>query len=92
MASVKDDRLQIRVDPHQKRLLERAAEVSHQSVSAFVLRAAAMHAEDALAERSVIQLSPDAAEALGEALARPAHVNERLAETLQRPRRFSWID
>jgi len=92
MATVKDDRLQIRVDPQQKELLERAAEASHQSVSAFVLRAASLYAEEALAERTMIRLSPDAAQAFSDALARPAQVNERLAEALQRPRGFRWVD
>ena len=92
MATAKDERLQIRVDPDAKRLLERAAEISHQSVSAFVLHAAAMHAEHTLAERSRIGLSARAAGAFSEALARPARVNERLAEALRRPRTFTWLD
>lgn len=92
MTSVKDDRLQIRLGPADKRLLERAAAAEHQSVSSFVLRAAASHAEEILAERSVISLSPEAAAALDEALAQPAAVNERLASALRRPREFRWID
>lgn len=50
------------------------------------------HAKEALAERSVIQLSPQAAQAFSEALAKPAGVNERLAAALARPRRFRWVD
>lgn len=92
MTTVKDDRLQIRVNPAEKRLLERAADASHQSVSAFVLQAAALHAEQALAERSVVRLAPRAAEAFEKALTRPAQVNERLVEALQRPPKFRWID
>lgn len=92
MPSVKDSRLQIRVNPTEKQLLERAADASHQSVSAFVLQAAALHAEQALAERSLIRLSPVAAETFNEALRRPARVNERLAEALRRPPRFRWVD
>jgi uncharacterized protein (DUF1778 family) len=87
--AAKEDRLQIRVGPLEKRLLERAAEASHQSVSAFVLQAAALHAEQTLADRSIIRLSPDA---FNEALARPARVNERLTAALSRPRSFKWID
>jgi len=92
MAGVKDDRLQIRVGPAEKRLLERAAEASHQSVSSFVLQASALYAQQALAERSVIRLSPEAAEAFDRALQAPAQVNERLAEALRRPRAFRWVD
>jgi uncharacterized protein (DUF1778 family) len=92
MSSVKDERLQIRLDPAEKRLIEQAANAAHQSMSSFVLQAAALRAEEIFAERSVIGLSPQGAEALTEALARPAAVNERLASALRRPRSFTWVD
>jgi len=92
MASAKEQRLQIRVDPQRKQILERAAHAAHQNLSAFVLQAASQHAENVLAQRSVIQLSPQVAEAFSEALARPASVNQRLAEALDRPRQFRWVD
>jgi uncharacterized protein (DUF1778 family) len=92
MATVKDDRLQIRVDPADKSLLERAAAASHLNVSAFVLQAAAYQAEQVLAERQSIRLSAKAAVAFSEALERPAEVNERLAAALARPREFAWLD
>jgi uncharacterized protein (DUF1778 family) len=92
MSSLKDDRLQIRVDPADKALLERAAAATHLNVSAFVVQAAASRAEEILAERSSIRLSPDAAAVFNEALERPAEVNERLARALRRKRTFSWVD
>jgi len=92
MTTIKDERLQIRLDPSEKRLLERAAAAEHQSVSSFVLRAAALRAEEILAQRSVIGLSQPGVGALSEALARPAAVNERLATALRRRRSFSWVD
>jgi uncharacterized protein (DUF1778 family) len=92
MVTVKDERLQIRVDPADKSLLERAAAASHLNVSAFVLQAAAARAEQILAERHTISLSTHAAGAFDEALQRPARVNERLAEALRRPRKFTWLD
>ena len=91
MSSVKDERLQIRVDPARKRLLERAAQATDQNVSTFVLAAAALRAEQVLAERDVIDLTPAGAAALTEAMTYPAAVNERLASALQRPRGFRWI-
>ena len=45
MATVKEERLQIRVDPADKALLERAAAASHMNVSAFVVQAAASKAK-----------------------------------------------
>jgi uncharacterized protein (DUF1778 family) len=92
MPPVKDERLQIRVDPQRKQLLERAADATHQNLSSFVLQAAAQHAEEVLAERASIQLSPQAAQAFSDALAQPAAVNERLAAALERPRGFRWVD
>jgi len=92
MATVKGQRLQIRVEPAEKAVLERAAAASHLNVSAFVLQAAAFRAEEILAERQSIRLTPQAAEAFNEALHAPASVNKRLAKALERPRKFTWLD
>lgn len=92
MTSMKDDRLQLRVDAAAKRRLEEAASEAHLSVTAFVLQAASRAADDVLAERQTIHLSPHAAAAFTEALNRPAQVNERLAAALQRPAKFTWLD
>lgn len=92
MTTVKDDRLQIRVNPADKALLERAAAASHLSVSSFVVQAAAQKAEEVLAERPSIRLSPAAAAAFSKALGQPAEVNDRLAAALRRTRKFSWLD
>lgn len=92
MASMKDDRLQLRVDAAAKRRLEQAASDAHLSVTAFVLQAANRAADDVLAEREIIRLSPDAATALEEALTRPERVNERLAHALRKPAKFTWLD
>jgi uncharacterized protein (DUF1778 family) len=92
MSTIKEQRLQIRVGPTDKALLERAAAASHLNVSAFVVQAAAAKAEEILAERSSIRLSEQAALAFTEALERPAEVNDRLAKALRRKRRFSWLD
>jgi uncharacterized protein (DUF1778 family) len=92
MATTKEERLQIRVGPADKVLLERAAAASHANVSAFVVQAATSKAEEVLCERSTIRLSAQASAAFTEALERPAEVNDRLARALRRKRRFSWLD
>lgn len=92
MPTVKGERLQIRVDPSDKSLLERAAEASHVNVSVFVLQAAAARAEEILAERHTIHLDAPTAKAFEQALHAPAQVNERLAKALTRPRAFKWLD
>lgn len=90
-STTKDDRLQIRLSPEQKRTIEEAAETAHLSVSAFVLQAAERQADAMLLERTLVRLSPGAAEAFAVALERPATVNHRLAEALSRPPSFSWL-
>ena len=92
MSTTKEERLQIRVGPADKALLERAAAASHLNVSAFVVQAAAARAEEILAERSSIRLSSNAAVAFSESLERPAEVNDRLAQALRRKRKFRWLD
>ncbi|WP_246133502.1 DUF1778 domain-containing protein [Mycobacterium helveticum] len=92
MTAMKDDRLQLRVDAAAKRRLEEAASEAHLSITAFVLQAANRAADDILAERRTVHLSPDAAAAFTDALNRPAQVSERLAKALQRPSKFSWLD
>ena len=62
------------------------------SVSAFVLQSATAQAAEVLAERQLIELSPDAAAAFNEALDAPATVNRRLTSALERSRKFRWID
>lgn len=88
----RDDRLQVRIDAAAKRRLEDAAGEVHLSVSAFVLQAAQERAEQVLAERELVRLSPRAAEIFSEALSRPAEVNKQLLDTLQRPMKLSWLD
>lgn len=92
MAAIKDNRLQLRIDPAAKQRLERAAEAAHQSVSAFVLQSAELRAEQVLADRLIITLGAPAAEAFATALQQPAQVNDRLAAALARPAGFSWLD
>jgi len=92
MSVTKEERLQIRVDHAEKRLLERAAEASHVSVSAFVLQSATVQAASVLADRRLIELSAEAAAAFSEALEQPAAINRRLAAALKRPQTFRWFD
>jgi uncharacterized protein (DUF1778 family) len=92
MAVTKDERLQIRVDTEERRLIERGAAASHLSVSAFVVQSAAAHAASVLADRTLIELEPAAAEAFSRALRQPAEVNKRLVGALAKPRSFTWLD
>lgn len=91
MANTAEGRLNIRVQPAVKRVLEEAAEASHLNLSDFVRQAAERHAEEVLLERHTVRLTPEAARSSTDALQRPAAANERLAAALRRPRRFNWL-
>jgi uncharacterized protein (DUF1778 family) len=92
--SVRDDRLEVRINAAAKRRLEEAADEVHLTVSAFVLQAAQVSAEQilVLAERELVRLSPHAAEAFADAVSRPAEFNYSLMNSLGRPKKFSWLD
>lgn len=57
-----------------------------------MLQAGSQAADNVLAERQAIHLSPDAAATFSEALNHPARVNERLAAALKRSAKFTWLD
>jgi uncharacterized protein (DUF1778 family) len=92
MTEIRDERLQLRVTPAAKRRLKAAADVAHLDLTAFVLQSAQQRADEVLANRSLIALSPDAAEQFLSALEAPARVNERLLGALQRPAKVDWLD
>jgi Protein of unknown function (DUF1778) len=59
---------------------------------ALLAVADSLKAEEVLAERSGIRLSPQAAAAFSQALEQPVEVNDRLTRALRRERKFSWLD
>ncbi len=65
--NLKEERLQIRIDPAAKRRLGLAAAAARQTVSGFVLQAAEGRAHEVLADPGVVQL-PRAPAASAEAL------------------------
>lgn len=70
--SAKAERLHLRVDAEQKRLLEAASEATGASVSMFVLAAATEAAAGVLADRRVFVLDQDVWRVFDEALSRPS--------------------
>jgi len=62
-----------RLDPAERRLLERAAEASQLSVSAFVLRSAVARAALVLAERPLIEPHPEIHRSLQRGASRSSH-------------------
>ncbi|BDI07338.1 DUF1778 domain-containing protein [Sphaerotilus microaerophilus] len=79
------DALNLRIAPAERNLIDRAAASLGVTRTDFILGAARRAAEDALLDRSVMAVSP---EAYAEFLARldvPAQPNERLRQTMQSP-------
>ena len=84
----KNDRLELRIDPADRRLLDEAAAAVSMSVSAFVLTHAAEAARGVLADRTTFVLPDDRWDAFTELLSRDAQPMPGLAAFLARPSVF----
>ena len=81
----KDDRLELRLDPANRRLLDEAAAVSAMSTSAFVLSRATAAAQEVLADRISFVLPEDRWDSFTALLARESRPLPALAAFLARP-------
>jgi uncharacterized protein (DUF1778 family) len=77
--------LNMRIKPETRKLLDRAAELTGKNLTDFVLDAARQAAQNALLDRSVIQLNNKAYGAFVALLDAPPQPNERLRKSLQTP-------
>ena len=85
-AKRKDDRLELRLEPDRRRLLDDAASASGLSTSAFVLSHATDAAHKVLADRVLFELPTDRWDVFVELLERPERSVPGLAAFLARPR------
>lgn len=81
-ALTKDERINLRLQPSAKLMLERAASFEGQSVSKFVINCALAYAEKTIREHEVLQLNTQEAQAFFEALDQPLHFNSKLLDAL----------
>jgi uncharacterized protein (DUF1778 family) len=81
----KNDRLELRLEPERRRLLDEAAAASGVSTSAFVLDHATEAARSVLADRTFFVLPDDRWDAFVELLERDARPMPGLAAFLARP-------
>ena len=81
----KDDRLELRLEPANRRLLDEAAAATSVSVSAFVLAHATEAAREVLADRTSFVLPDDRWDAFIQLLDRDARPMPGLAAFLARP-------
>lgn len=78
--ALKNDRLDFRVSPDQKSILERAAEIKHISVSSYVISSALRQAQIDLTENETLILSNRDRDSIMAALENPPEPNEALKE------------
>jgi uncharacterized protein (DUF1778 family) len=85
--AARTSRLELRADPERERRIRFAAELSRQSVSAFVLDAAGEKAERVIAASTATTVPSEFFDQLWEALDAPPQPNEPLRRRASGPRR-----
>jgi uncharacterized protein (DUF1778 family) len=84
----RNEKLDLRLTPSAKRVLQTAALAAHQSVSEFVLESALARAEETLPDRRRFGLNAAHWEAFQAALSAPPRPSRRLAKLLKEPSVF----
>lgn len=79
----KRETLNIRIKSELRGLIDRAARAQGKTRTDFVLEAARLAAEEALADRALILVDPDAYSAFLDRLEKPPQPNERLRTTMR---------
>ncbi len=82
-AETRNEKLDLRLTPSAKRVLQTAAHATHRSVSEFVLESALARAEETLPDRQRFGLSAEQWAAFQEALSAPHRHAPRLAKLLK---------
>jgi uncharacterized protein (DUF1778 family) len=82
------EKLDLRLTPSAKRVLQSAATAARRSVSEFVLESALSRAEETLPDRQRFGLDPARWAAFQAALDAPPHPAPRLRKLLQKPSVF----
>ena len=77
------DTLNLRIKPGERGLIDRAAHLTGKTRTDFVLEAACRAAEEALLDRTVLTVSPEAYAAFLRRLDEPPNPNERLRRTMR---------
>ena len=86
--SNRSEKLDIRITPEAKQILQQAAKERHTSISQFVLESALNSASAVLAERSRFMLDAGQWEAFMEALDSPPRRHARMERLLNEPTRL----
>ena len=89
ITTARSARLGLRATPEQEAVLRRAAEVTHKSLTDFVLDAAFQAAEQALLEQRLFMVSGSQYQAVLDMLDRPESDNPGLIDLFSR--RPTWV-
>jgi uncharacterized protein (DUF1778 family) len=84
-SSQRSDKIDIRISPAAKRILQEAARERHTTISQFVIDSALSTAQDVLAERARIALDTPQWEAFVTALDAPTERHPRMERLLKEP-------
>ncbi len=87
-ATVKEDRIEIRLASAEKERIRQAAVLCHQNLSEFVLRAVRSVADETLAQQTRFVLPEEKMTAFYAALDQPAKSIPRLRELFRKPSVF----
>jgi uncharacterized protein (DUF1778 family) len=82
-AAARRDTLNLRIKPQERGLIDRAAALTGKTRTDFVLEAARQAAEEALLDRTMFAVSPEAYAAFLARLDAPPKPNDRLRRTMQ---------
>jgi len=82
-ADAKIDRVELRASPRQTSVIRQAADITGKTMSAFVLDAAYVEAERALADRRLFRLDEDRWARFTKALDRPKTAKPRLEKLIK---------
>lgn len=82
--AIRSARLGLRTTPQQEAVLRRAAEITHKSMTDFILDSAYQAAEQALLDQRLFVVSGEQSRALLDLLDRPAQDNEGLRDLFSR--------
>jgi uncharacterized protein (DUF1778 family) len=85
--AARTSRLELRADPERERRIRLAAELRHQSMSAFILDAAGEKAEQVIAASAATSVPSEFFDRLWQALDAPPRPNEALRRRAAEPRR-----
>ena len=83
--SQRSDKIDIRISPAAKRILQEAARERHTTISQFVIDSALSSAQDVLAERTRIGLDAEQWATFSAALDAPATRHPRMERLLKEP-------